>query len=244
VAGLIFYFRREEGKPYRLLGWAAVVTFMFLYAARGRGYYVMPVYPMLLAAGAVVEERRLASLKPSSALALRVATFVLLVAGFATAAAVALPLAPMRSNWWAFASRINRNYREEIGWDDLVAEVAQVRDSLPAEDQHRFAILTTTYGEAGAVDFYGPAYGLPQAISGVNNYWERGYGDPPPQVVIVLGMTARDANSVFSSCTVGARTSNRWRVINDETRYYPYIFVCRNLRRPWPQFWDGFRLYG
>jgi hypothetical protein len=42
-------------------------------------------------------------------------------------------------------------------------------------------------GKLGAVNLYGPAYGLPTAISGMNSNWERGYGDPPPQTVIVLG---------------------------------------------------------
>jgi hypothetical protein len=51
------------------------------------------------------------------------------------------------------------------------------------------AILGTNYGEAGAINLYGPQYGLPQAISGVNSFWVRGYGDPEPQTVIVIGLS-------------------------------------------------------
>ncbi len=92
--------------------------------------------------------------------------------------ALILPIAPINSAWWNVTNRINDNLREEIGWPDLVQAVARVRDSLPAEERARFAILAGNYGEAGAIDLYGPAYGLPKAICGVNSYWLRGYGDP------------------------------------------------------------------
>jgi 4-amino-4-deoxy-L-arabinose transferase-like glycosyltransferase len=244
IAGLYFYFFKREGERFRPIGLMAVVTFLLLYAAKGRGYYAAPLYPMLIAAGAVVEERWLASLSHRKSQILRMVTFAALAVGGLSAAAVTLPLAPVRSKWWGFASRINGNFREQVGWPDLVAEVAAIRDTLPPNDQRQVAILTTTYGEAAAIDMYGGAYGLPKAISGVNNYWARGYGNPPPQVLIVLGMSATDVDSLFESCLLAGRTMNSYRVVNDETKYYPSIFICRNLRYPWPRFWDHFHLYG
>ena len=80
-----------------------------------------------------------------------------------------------------------------MGWSAPCCTVAKIYASLPAEEQAVTGILTGNYGEAGAINLYGPAYGLPQAISGMNSYWLRGFGDPPPQTVIVLGIDAHQA---------------------------------------------------
>ncbi len=244
VAGLLFYFRKPEGQRFRMVGWMVAVPFLLFMFAQGRGYYVAPVYPMLLAAGAVVEERWLASLSVGAARACQAFTLAALIAGGAAVAAVALPVAPVRTGWWKLAARVNRDLREEIGWPELVAEVARVRDALPPDDIGQVAILTGNFGEAGAIDLYGPAYGLPRAISGINNYWERGYGDPPPQVLIVVGLSAQYVNQLFDSCKLAGHLTNKFNVVNDETRDHPYIFVCRNLRYDWPEFWNHFRYYG
>src|SRR3546814_17285482 len=71
-------------------------------------------------------------------------------------------------------------------WPELVAQVAAVHHALPEVERARTAIYANNYGEAGAINRYGPAYGLPTAISGINSYWARGYGDVPPPTVIVL----------------------------------------------------------
>jgi len=244
VAGLIYYFRKPEGKPFRVIGWMAVVPFLLFLLAKGRGYYMGPVYPMLLAAGAVVEEGWLASMSATRARVWRGLTFAALAVGGVLVAGIALPMAPVNSGWWKVAVGVNGDFREEIGWPELVAEVARIRDSLPAEEQPKVAILGTNYGEAGAIDMFGAAYGLPKAISGVNSYWARGFGDPPPQTVIVLGMSADDANDLFESCELAGHTKNNYSVLNEETKDHPNILVCRKLRYPWPEFWKQFRYYG
>src|SRR5208337_2832343 len=111
----------------------------------------------------------------------------LAVAGLTTAA-VTLPIAPLNSAWWRVADNMNGgNFNMQIGWPELVETVAKIRDSLPAQDRARLGVLAGDEGETGAVNLYGPAYGLPSAISGMNSNWLRGYGDPPPQTLIVLG---------------------------------------------------------
>jgi len=75
----------------------------------------------------------------------------------------------------------------EIGWPELAAIVAHVRDSIPASDCTALGVMAEDEGEAGAVNLYGRAYGLPRAVSGMNSNWLRGYGDPPPQTVRAVG---------------------------------------------------------
>ena len=100
------------------------------------------------------------------------------------------------------------------------------------------------YGEAGAINLYGRAYGLPQAISGANSYWFRGYGDIPPQTVIVLGEQRDFVERNFESCLLAGHTGNGYAVRNEESEDHPDIFVCRGLRRSWRAFWRELRSFG
>ena len=133
---------------------------------------------------------------------------------------------------------------EALGWPELAQTVAKIRDSLPAQERTHLGILAGNYGEAGAIDLYGPRYGLPAAISGINSFWLRGYGDPPPETLIVVGLSAHFLQSNFSACQVVGHTWNRFGVENEETRDHPDIFVCWGLKQSWPEFWKDFQYYG
>jgi hypothetical protein len=85
---------------------------------------------------------------------------------------------------------------------------------------------------------------LPGAISGVNSFWEKGYGNPPPQVVIVLGMSRESVEKKFAACQLSAQSWNRFQVQNEETVEHPDIFVCRGMIQSWPDFWKNSRHFG
>jgi MFS family permease len=244
LAGLYFCLFSLAGRRYRILGWMYIVPLLIFLIAKGRFYYLAATYPMLYAAGSVWGEQWLASLGRTAANAIRVLAWTALLADVALAGAVGLPLARVNSPWWDFAVKINGDLREEIGWPELVQTVAKIRDSLPAQDRAHLGILAGNYGEAGAIDLYGPRYGLPPAISGTNSFWLRGYGNPPPETLIVLGLSRHFLENNFASCQLAAHTWNRYGVENEETRDHPDIFVCRGLRQPWPVFWKDFRHYG
>jgi 4-amino-4-deoxy-L-arabinose transferase-like glycosyltransferase len=244
IRGLRFYLVSRQGKPYRMLAWMYLVPLLLFVVAKGRDYYLAGTYPMLYAAGAVWAEARIGALTASAVRIWRASIWTALAVDAAIVAALALPIAPINSPWFRIANQANGDFREEIGWPELVATVAKIRDTLPSQDRTHIGILGTNYGEAGAVNLYGPEYGLPGAISGVNSFWQRGYGNPPPQVLIVVGLSRRILNEKFDSCEVAARTWNRFGVANEETIEHPEIFVCRGLRQTWPEFWKHFRYYG
>jgi len=159
--------------------------------------------------------------------------------------ALFLPVTGPNSRWWRWAASINGDLREEVGWPELVETVAQVRDSLPLEQQRaRLGILAGDYGAASAIDLYGPTYRLPPAIGGINSFWQRGYGDPPPETLIILGASARWAEEHFTGCRIAARSWNYYGVINEQTGDRPDVFVCGLPRQSWPDFWKTFRYYG
>lgn len=244
VVGLYFYFFSRDGRRFRALGWLYVIPFVLFLIAKGRGYYMVSAYPLLYAGGAVKGELWLGRLRRGWSRTARGIAWSAIMLNVLVASALLLPLAPINSRWWNIVMKVNGEFREEIGWPELVETVAQIRDSLPEPDRTRVAILCGNYGEAGAINLYGPRYGLPRAISGVNSFWERGYGDPPPEALIVIGLSRQFLERNFSSCELAGRISNRYRVDNEETRDHPDIFVCRGLRRNWPEFWRNFRHYG
>ena len=239
AAGLYFYLRAHAGRRYRALGWMYAALPLLFVVAKGRGYYLAAAYPMLYAGGAVWGEQRLASMGRGWAGAVRAAAWTALVVDVALMAAIFLPVAPADSAWGKWMLRQNGDLHEEFGWQELVDTVAQIHRTAP-----QAAILALNYGEAGAIDLYGPRYGLSPAISGINSYWQRGYGNPPPETVIVVGATSAWVARNFASCELAGHTGNRYGVENEETRDHPDIFVCRGLRQSWPEFWRTFRYFG
>jgi len=239
ISGLWFCASRE-GRRFAAIGWMFITSLALFLVLQGRGYYMAPAYPMLLAAGAVAWERRLTA-TPARA---RVRQWSAIALGAAVAIAATVPIPSVGSRWWNAANKVQDDWREEVGWPDLVAEVARVRDTLPAEYRPGLAILTGNYGEAGAIDLYGARYGLPKAICGTNSFWLRGYGPTEPRTLIVTGISRKYLEKHFQSVELVGHVTNRFGVENEETKYHPDIFLCRELRQPWPEFWKDFQSFG
>ena len=244
VTGLLFYFWDEPGRRFRVLGWMFVVPFLLFLAAKGRGYYMAGAYPILYAGGAVLLVRwlnRCTSLWRRVAGALG---WTALAANVALFSAMFLQIPPVNSPWWLWMSKNNGDLKEEIGWPELVGTVARIRNSLPPEERAQVRILANNYGEAGAINLYGPALGLPEAICAVNSFWERGYGNPPPELLIVLGASREELAGRFESCELVGHITNREGVANEETVEHPDIFLCRKLRGDWRTLWPKARGFG
>lgn len=243
-AGLWYLFAVPSGRRYRMLGWMYLVPLVAFLAAKGRFYYLAPAYPMLLAAGAVWGERWVSSLSAQAATTARQTMWTAFAVSGLIVAAVSLPIAPLNSTWWRVAERLNGNFNYEIGYREAVKTVARIRDSLPAQQRAALGILAGDVGEAGAVDLYGPAYGLPKAISGMNDYWLRGYGDPPPETLIVIGMPRNFLDQSFESCKLVGHLTNRYGIVNGAIGDDAGVFLCQHLRQPWRDFWKHFHSYG
>jgi len=126
-------------------------------------------------------------------------------------------------------------FADEFGWEEMVQKVARVYHSLPPEEQARAAIFSNGWGEAAAVDFYGPRYGLPRAISRSNNYWIWGPRDYTGSTVIVLRSSGRGDREHFASVEDMGAVENPYSR-RDE---WFHIWLCRgpkiNLQAVWPQ---------
>jgi hypothetical protein len=109
-------------------------------------------------------------------------------------------------------------------------------------------IFTASYGEAGAINQFGTKYGLPRAVSGHNNYWYWGPGDPDATTVIavtprpgIAGRSVDDLGTMFGEVTAVATLGNRAGLENEE--FGGHVFVCRHPVRPWGELWRSVQHY-
>jgi 4-amino-4-deoxy-L-arabinose transferase-like glycosyltransferase len=230
IAGLVSLFRDPALRRFRFLAWTWVVLAIVFMAAAGKPYYLGGLLPALIGAGAASVddwlERGLRSLR-KALLAAAVAVAA------ATTAIVSLPLLPAEDAGPVFA--LNPDVAETIGWPEFTHTVAGVYRGLPSAG--RAVILTGNYGEAGAIDHYGPTLGLPFAYSGHNAFWEWG---PPPdgsRPVIAVGLSRIERDAQLRDCKTAARIHNRADVDNDEQGMR--VFVCRGPQRRWSEEWPA-----
>jgi hypothetical protein len=236
MAGLGWLALSQAAARYRVFAWWYVAALLLFAVAGGRSYYLAPAYPMLLAAGAVACGQWVSHLQPKTQRWSRAAIWIGLLGALITGAAVGLPWAPVNSTGWRISRAAHDNFAEQVGWPAYVAQVAAVYRALPPAERMHTGIYANNYGEAGAIDLYGPRHGLPRAISPVNSFWFRGYGAPPPTTVIVLGDDAQGMSDTPADCTLVARFRNPQHVENEESSH-PDIYVCRRLRVPWSRLW-------
>ena len=228
IAGLYWLLRDAGLRP---LGIAAAVPFV-IYLFVGKSYYVGPLHPFLIAAGACGLEgwtaKRREWLRPTAAVALTAQAIVL--------SPIVLPVTSESAMARSPLPGIRKDFADTVGWHDLVDQVARIYDSLPPGEQAGTVVLTTNYGEAGAINTYGPARGLPHAYSGELSYY---YWRPPSLEgpVITVNLDIKFLGTLFEECEAAGTVSNSYGLHNEE--YGAPLGLCRRPKVPlnvlWPK---------
>jgi hypothetical protein len=223
LTGLFFVLFSASGRTWRPLGWLYVAILVVLLILSGKTYYLAPAYPLLMAAGAVVLEQ--VGKRPWN-LVLRPALIFLIVVGGAMQLPIGVPCLPVDRmvRFFEFGSKymgmaevlrwetgefheLPQDWADMLGWEEQVAAVAETWHSLSAEDQARCTIFASNYGSAGAIDYYGGRYGLPNAICPSSSYWLWGYGDRTGEILLTIGISEEEFASVYETSEPGAAFS-------------------------------------
>jgi len=195
LAGLFALLFSMRFKPYRALGWCYLVCYTVFFMLHGKNYYLAPVYPMLLASGAVVIEsaiHRTANAGPHRRWLKLVIALVLLASGAHLTPVVVPVLSPdgflAYTKYLPFKLPVMEHaharaalpqwYSDQFGWKEIVDETAVAWNRIPAAERPGCGIFAQDYGQAGAIDFFGRRAGLPPALSGHQTYFlwgPRGY---------------------------------------------------------------------
>ena len=235
MAGLVALLRDPALRTYRFLAWAWAVLAAVFMATGGKPYYLAGLLPVLIGAGAVQAD---GWLRRGRTRTRRATLAAAITASAMVGAIISLPVLPSDEAGPVIA--MNEDVGETIGWPGFVATVASVHRGLP--DSRRAVILTANYGQAGAIDRYGPALGLPRAHSGHNAYGDWG---PPPDdgaPVIAVGLGPGEIAAHLLGCRVAARIDNDAGVDNGEQG--TQVMVCREPARPWSRQWAALRRLG
>lgn len=246
VFALFFCFSRA-GRLYRFLGWAYLIFLAAMMALHAKMYYLLPVYPMMFAAGAVwlesaTSEKRWYWTKPAlavailavSALYLPLALPVLSVPSF-LAYEHDLGIQPPRfeHNQPGVLPQI---YADMFGWPEMAERVAAFYRTLPPDVQRQTAIYAGNYGDGGAIDYFGPRYGLPEAIGGHQNYWIWGPRGYTGASLIILG--EGNVRNMQARCSSYAVVGTTKTPLSRPDEWNP-IYYCRglkwNLQSIWPR---------
>jgi 4-amino-4-deoxy-L-arabinose transferase-like glycosyltransferase len=254
LAGLLFYLFSRNAKPFRAFGWAFVITLAFFMVAHGKDYYSAPAYAIVLAAGAVAAERFLGKplfeARPRMRTILRPLAFAWLIAAVLLILPMLLPVLPIEeyvklqerlqikhssTERSQIGATLPQYFTDEFNWEEMAHAVARVYYTLTPEEQAKTAIFTDNYGEAAAIDFFGPKYGLPKAISGHQSYFLWGPRGYTGEIVIRVGAPLEPVRSSYESVTVGATIENPYAFSN-ETRP---ILLCRGRKENYQTQWGN-----
>jgi 4-amino-4-deoxy-L-arabinose transferase-like glycosyltransferase len=253
LPGLGFYFFSRRMAAYRMFGWAFVLTIAFFMLMHGKDYYSAAAYPTMLAAGAVMREiffesPRFAT-RPKLRARLQGAIFGAVILVSLLVALLVLPVFSIEKfvalqKWIGIQpSTTEKNqigvllpqyYADEFGWQEMVEQVARVYHSLPPEEQAKTAIYTGNYGEAGAIDFFGPRYGLPKAISAHQSYFLWGPREYTGEIMILVGSAdIEEARAHFASVETAATLNNPYAMPHEK---HP-ILLARGLKANLRDIW-------
>jgi len=263
IRGLVALFISPGLKPYRVLAWCYLVCFTVFFVLHGKNYYLSPIYPMLLAAGAVsieaaIERRKIASTEveslrigPNRLVWLKPVIVILLLASGTHLAPLVVPILspdrflaylkylPMKPPVMEHGHErapLPQWYADQFGWEEIVAETAKAYNQLTPAERPGCGIFAQDYGQAGSIDFFGPRYGLPPALSGHQTYYlwgPRGYSG---NCLVVLDDSRERLEELFEHVEyVGTSADNPYAL----ERLIP-VYICRGakfgaLEKIWPQ---------
>ncbi len=249
VPGLVFLLRR---KPWRFLGLTYIFFLLGMMVLHAKDYYVVPIYPILFAAGGLAWEQRFAHRR----LVMENRTFAF-PAAIATLVLISLAVLPMDTPiltpaaWVHYAAVTHRYnagsnsesadsgplpqfYADRFGWQEEVDAITRAYNSLTPQEQAEACIWGSNYGEAGAVQFLAPH--LSTVISGHNNYFLWGPHNCTGQVIISMTNTpAEELQQEYHQVAFITHLHNPWSMPNEHRN----IVLLRGRIAPvapdWPE---------
>ncbi len=248
LSGLLYLLFNSRAQEFRFLGWTAVIFLLVYMIQNSKSYYVVPIFPLLLGAGAVAVERF------SQILGSRwprwVMVSILIVSG-TTLMPLAVPILPVKQ-FVAYAKTLGiwntirmekgegdvlpLHFVYRFGWEELVDTIGDAYKALPQDERDSCAVLASWYGIAGAIDHFGPKVGLPNAICPRNNYWLWGTRNYSGRVVLAVGYDAGFLRQFFDSV-------ERLAHFDQQYAYGANVYLCKKPKVPLEEMWPRLKLF-
>lgn len=249
VAGLIFLLTSKKGAKFRFLGFVAAFVIVALLILKGKSYYTLGVFPLLIISGAVAYDIWIKKLW----IKITIPIFLILVT---------LPVVPiglpvyseeglkkyfnlLDKDYGIDLGRrfedgtihsLPQDYADMLGWEELTVLAKKAYDQ--AEDKKACFIYGENYGQAGAITVIGKKYRLPEAISFSESfqYWAPRQFDPDIKSVVYINdeEPGDDVKTLFRKITLVGSISNP-----DAREYGTSVYLCEDPAGSFNDFWKA-----
>ena len=254
LAGLYALLFTSRLKSYRFLGWSFLFCYVAMFLQHGKSYYLAPIYPMLIAVGSVVLESwfdRKEARNQNWRWLRDTLAWTVLCSGLYSIPITIPVLSPdafliYARNFLPFKLPVNEYsharvalpqwYADQFGFKEIADEAEVAWNRIPAHERADCAIFAQDYGQAGAVDFFGPKHGLPGALSGDRTYYLWGPRAYSGNCLIVLDDRRENLEKLFEHVEyVGTSVENRYALEGPIP-----VFICtgkkfESLQALWPK---------
>ena len=250
LVGLVWLFVNPRPRNYRFAGITFLTILLPFLLLKAKNYYVAPAYPLLFAAGAVALESATANKQQSLR---RVYASALLVSGLFFAPLV-MPILPVPrflrlhqalGNFTPVRfenqpdSVLPQYFSDEFGWREMARKTGEVYARIPAADRPATAVFANNYGQASAIDYFGPDYGLPPSISRAESFWLWGPRDYTGASVIVLGSDGKGDREHFRTVEIETAVDHPYARRDEHFN----ILLCRDLNTDLRILWPSIKLF-
>lgn len=242
ILGLLVLLFDTKLKKYRSLGIAFIVSLVTMWIFKAKAYYFFAAYPLVFAAGSVKIEqwlRRWPKWNYAVAASMLIPTLY-----FIPRMTPVLPIETYLS-WYQIEENDSRydltgDYADMFGWEEQVALVDSVYNSLSPIEQKKTVLWAENYGEAGALKILGKKYDLPKPISRHGSFWYWGHGNEKAETWISIGNEASSVDYVFNDCELIKTITHRYAI--GEENGIP-LYRCKNPKVDIPQWWADYEEY-
>lgn len=247
IGGLVWLGFAKRARAWRFVAVTYLIFLAMMIAMHAKDYYVAPMYPVLLAAGAVGLMHLSRRGWPSYAYAAVLSIFLVV----ATVPIGLTVLPPEQYVVWAahfganktrtekFSSPLPQYLSDRFGWEEMAQGFAARYNALPPEERAKTGIFCGNYGEASAVNVFGPKYGLPVAISGHQNYFYWGWHGYTGESMLTVGDDPKSYQENYAEVIDLGAFDAPW-IMDHEHHHY---FLLKGRKKTYEQEWGDFKYW-
>ncbi len=255
ISGIIFFLFNNEGKKYRVFGLSFFILWAIFSLQQAKSYLIYPYYTVLFAGGAVfitrlIEKIKIIWLKRAAAAITALVTLIISIR-----AVISIPnnrpvLSPEAFIKYSGGKKFDSDekygsgslpqvFADCFGWEEMTEAVAGVYQKLSDSDKKKVCIMTANYGEAGALHYYGPKYGLPEPVCGHNIWYFWGPGNNTGDVMLFIAPDYADKilPDYFTEVEIEGKIGAKYAMPDEKNSE---IFLCRGLHKPLREAWKSY----
>jgi hypothetical protein len=248
VAGLIFLLSHEKMKKFRFLAFLALFIITGLLFLKGKSYYTLGIFPVLIISGAIGFDYWLKRtwIRVLFPLIIVILTLPLMPMGlpvFRTEGLIKY-FNTLDKEYGIDVGRrfedgsihsLPQDYADMLGWEELTS-LADKAYHMIGEKESVF-IFAENYGEAGAITVIGKKYGLPEAVSFSESfqYWLPKQFNPDIKSLIYINdEPGEDIKAIFKKITLIGIVSNP-----HAREYGTGVYLCEEPEGSFNEFWHA-----